>query len=78
MTDIRSVFGQPEDLPLAAGIVHTLKITYHVDDGMKDFYVALDDGDVRTLRELLDRAELKFASLQALLDRAKVPLLESE
>lgn len=78
-SDIRPVFSmQAEVLPLAAGIVHTLKITYHTGDKTDDFYIAMDAGDIKTLREVLDRADLKFGNLKSILEAAKVPFLDSE
>lgn len=79
LTDIRPIFGADvEELPLAAGIVHNLKITYHIENRTEDFYVALDSGDVLTLREVLDRADAKFETLKSILDAAKVSFLDSE
>ena len=76
VTDIRPVFGRPTDKPTAAVIVHNLKISYHQDDEHREFYVALDTEDVVRLRTLLERAEMKAQSLEALLQRAATPYLK--
>jgi hypothetical protein len=65
LTDLRPVFGlRVEDGPRAMVVVHLLKLTYHEGtDKHQQFYVALDDGDLKTLRKLIDRAEAKAATL---------------
>ena len=73
ITDLRPVFSaQPGDGVDAAVIVHTLKLTYHQDDGqtLKDIYVAMDGQDLKRLRETLERAEAKAASLRQLMVKA--------
>ena len=60
LTDIRPVFSDdPNSLPAAAVVVHTLKLVYHSGDEHKEFFIALDINDVHELRSLLDRAEKK-------------------
>lgn len=66
LTDIRPVFGDdPEDPPKAAVIVHMLKISYHDQNNeVKEFFVALDTGDVDRLVGTLERADAKAKSLR--------------
>lgn len=79
VTDVRPIFGpDPTTAPLAAVIVHTLRITYHDGDSHKDFYVALDAGDLRQMRELAERASKKEASLKAEIVRTRMRYLEPE
>ena len=79
LTDLRPIFGpDPALAPLAAVIVHTLRITYHDGDSHKDFYVALDAGDLRQIRELAERADRKEASLRAEIARTQMRYLEPE
>jgi hypothetical protein len=79
MTDLRPVFkSDPAETPEAAVIVHTLKISYHEGDQLKDFFVALDDSDIRELRELLNRAEQKAESLRPLMEAANLVNLGRE
>jgi hypothetical protein len=71
LSDARPVYG--DDLvtgPLAALIVHTLRLAYHEVDGIKEIYIAFDDSQLRELRDLLDRAELKSKNIRALLERS--------
>jgi hypothetical protein len=78
LTDIRPVFldGMING-PAAATIIHSLKITYQRDGRARDFYVVLDAEEIRTLRETLDRAEKKSASLREhVFQKAGLPYLE--
>jgi hypothetical protein len=77
ITDVRSVFADPAKKPTAAVIVHTLKISYHQDGEHKDFYVALDSSDVRKLKEILQRAELKAGSLSDVLAGTGISVLDA-
>ena len=79
LTDIRPVFGERTDQsPVGAVVLHTLKISYHHSRELKDFYVALDSDDVRTLQEVLSRAEEKAETLDSVLDSAKIANLSKE
>lgn len=74
LTDIRPVFGAKlETPPLAAFVVHTLRISYHQGDTEKEFYVAMDSNDIQELREVLNRDSLKADSLRKVIEAAKVP-----
>jgi len=60
LTDIRPVFGNKvEDAPTAAIVVHTLKLVYHEMSGHKEFFLALDEDDIASLKKTLERAEAK-------------------
>jgi hypothetical protein len=77
LTDIRPIFGSnPDESPMAAVVTNTLRITYHVDDDTKDFYVVINASDLRKLRESIERAEKKAEALKSVLDAAKVSYLE--
>jgi len=78
ITDVRSVFADPAEKPTAAVIVHMLKISYHQNREHKDFYVALDSSDVRKLKEILQRAELKAKSLSAVLAGTGISILDAQ
>ncbi len=77
ITDVRPVFADPAEKPTAAVIVHLLKISYHQDHEHKDFYVALDSSDVRKLKEILQRAELKAKSLSTVLAGTGISILDA-
>jgi len=79
MTDIRPVFGEDAARgPVAATIAHTLRLTYHERQRLQDFYIGLDTGDVKTLLEVLKRAEIKAASLRSFLSTTSLPHIETE
>jgi len=78
LTDARPVYIEsPSSLPEAMMITHTLRITFHDDTGaMREVYVTMDDDDLITLRDLVERAEEKTKSLQSLFAIAKVQVVE--
>lgn len=79
LTDIRPVFGaDPDSAPMAAAIVHTLRITYHAGESHKDFHVALDARDLRQLRDLVERATKKERALKQQIKRTEMQYLEVE
>lgn len=80
MTDARPVFGDdPEAPPVGMLITHTLKITFHSDEGAehKEVYVTLRSKDLDELREAVTRAESKEKSLREALIPTKIPLFDS-
>lgn len=80
LTDIRPIFepDQPEDPPMGAVIIHTLKVSYWAENETKDFFFTLDTEDVEKLAEQLERARSKADSLKAVLKMAQVPYIDSE
>lgn len=79
LTDVRPVFGpDPARAPLAAAIIHMLHISHHEGDSREDFYVALDAEDLRKLRDQVDRALKKEASLKSVIQATKMKYLASE
>jgi hypothetical protein len=66
LTDLRPVFGSHvEDGPQAMVVLHTLKLIFHEGSQRhQEFFVALDAGDLRALRKVIDRAEAKAGSLR--------------
>lgn len=77
LTDARPVYVEsPSSRPEAMMITHTLRITFHDDTGeLREVYVTMDDGDLITLRGLVDRAEAKTKSLRAVLDAANIQVV---
>lgn len=78
LNDLRPVFGpDPADGPKAAVLVATLKIDYHVTRGPVDSaYFALDQTDLLRLRDVVDRALAKHASLRGLVESMNMPYWE--
>lgn len=79
LTDVRPVFGMnPEDLPRGAVIAHTLKISYHENRDIKEFFIALDTDQLDELIGVLARASLKAESLKRFLGETEVPYIDAE
>jgi hypothetical protein len=77
LTDLRPIFGgNVEESPVALVPVHTLKVLYRKDTGIRSFFVALDRSDVLGLIEILQRALKKEDALRHLTDEKQVKLLE--
>lgn len=78
LNDLRPVFGKdPRDGPKAAALIASLKVDYHLPEGKieSDFY-ALEHSDLLRLRETIDRAIAKHASLRELMERMNLPYWE--
>lgn len=68
LTDLRPVFSSdPAASPVGMVITHTLKVEYHEGGDHREFFIALDADDIKTLSEVLARAGAKAASLDGLL-----------
>lgn len=80
LTDVRSVFGtNVEDKPVGFVLTHTLKIGYHDDGGRhREFFVALDEDDLSTLRDVVERAEKKAKSLRTAMGKTELRYLAAE
>jgi hypothetical protein len=77
VSDIRPVFTVAVD-SVAGFITHNLCIHYNQDGQHKKFYVALDNNDLKTLKEAITRAEQKTDILKVILKKASVPYLDIE
>ena len=76
LSDLRYVFKtDPNEEPYGAVIVHLLKLTYHEDADHKEFFVAMDDNDLRKLKKVIERAEKKAHTLRRKLDAEKTEYL---
>jgi hypothetical protein len=73
VTDMRPVFDKVEDRPAGCVISETLIIVYHEDGEHKEFHVVLDADDLQTMKKVLERAEIKAASLKSVLKVANLP-----
>jgi hypothetical protein len=77
LTDLRPVFkSEISGAPAALVAIHTLKLGYRAEGVPRDFYVALDSQDVKTLIEILQRAADKEKSLRDLAETKGLTLLE--
>jgi hypothetical protein len=79
VTDVRPIFeDDPSKPPVSAVVVHSLQVTYHKDNRIESFHVALDDTDLTKLKEVVDRASGKAASLRAFLESAGLTAADIE
>lgn len=69
ITDVRPAFASDASKPpRGMTIVHTLQIRYHDDSGKhREFYVSLDDNDLKSLGEAVERAKKKKETLKGML-----------
>jgi hypothetical protein len=78
LTDARPLYGTDVSVPpRAALILHTLRLAYHETNDLKEFYLTMDDSDLKELRDLLDRADLKGKSLTAGLAAAGIDVISA-
>lgn len=75
LTDLRPVFDDPGKQPVAAVVVHQLKIDYVENKERNTFFVALDKDDIEQLKRELERATLKEKGLRSLAEGSRVRLL---
>jgi hypothetical protein len=77
LTDIRPIFGRKASTgPAALTIVHTLKLSYHHgSEELEELFVSLDDDDLQTLKQVIQRAEEKQGALEPLVQKTGIDLL---
>lgn len=79
ISDVRPIFGAtPGRLPVAATIVHNLKIEFSKRGRRHAFFVALDTHDLRRLRQVTDRALAKDRALRRLVSKSDVSFLDAD
>ncbi len=80
MTDLRPIFADDAScVPHDAVVVHTLRLSYHEgEEEPKDFFIALDNADLKNLKTIIARAEEKAVSISRMLDKAEVTILDVE
>jgi len=78
LTDIRPVFAPDvNQAPDALLLVHELRLSFHHGDEVEAIFIAMDSTDLRALRDVLERASKKEASLEALAGKTDVPVLKA-
>ena len=77
LTDIRPVFSDDIlKVPHHAAVVHQLRIHYHQSRELKEMFLTIDINDIIALKELLERAQEKEATLLTMLEVAGVKSLK--
>ncbi len=65
LTDIRPVFSDEKDYKIKCSlIIHNLKIEFMVDDEYKEIYFALENEDLKKLKDIIVRAEEKEKAIR--------------
>jgi hypothetical protein len=78
-TDIRPVFGgNVGDAPSTMLIVHTLRLGYHDEHESRhrELHIALNSEDLKALRAVIERAEVKEKTLRSQLQSAGIKPIE--
>jgi hypothetical protein len=79
ISDLRPVFGSdPVRTPVAATIVHTLKIQFNEKGGGRAFFVALDTNDLKRLRSVVERALIKDRALRRFITTSELSFLDAQ
>lgn len=77
ITDTRPVFDEDAALgPIGAVIQHTLRVEFLEDGEYRSTSFTLTPGDLRRLKVMVERAEIKEASLAHLLDQTDLTLFD--
>ncbi len=78
VSDLRPVFDEVGESPVAATVVHTLRLAYHEGMDYKELFVGLDANDLQQLSGVLERALKKDSSLSTFAENVDLPLLAME
>jgi len=79
LTDARPIFGNDvQKPPDAIAIGHMLKLTFHRGGRLEEEFFALDEDDLRSLKEAVQRAEVKANSLRAALAKSQLRVLSAD
>lgn len=76
LSDVRPIFSAAADVVSAAVVIHSLNISYHQDGEHKEFFVALDNSDIMSLKAAIDRAEKKAKLLTSIIQKSGINYLE--
>ena len=75
ISDIRPVFSDSPNSISAAIITHSLNISFHEGGKHQECYVALTTNELKTLKKVVERAEIKSESLKQFVQRSGIRLL---
>jgi hypothetical protein len=78
-SDIRPVFGASvSEIPKAAVVMHTLKLSYHRGREIEEFFVSMDTDQLNDLAATISRAQAKTETLKLTLALAKITCIDPE
>jgi hypothetical protein len=72
LTDIRPIFDNGDGSPIAAVLTHTLKISYHQRERLKDVFITLTPDDLDELDGVIEQARMESEQLTAILDKVQI------
>jgi hypothetical protein len=79
LTDARPIFGNDvQKPPDAIAIGHMLKLTFHRGGRLEEEFFALDEDDLHSLKEAVQRAEVKANSLRAALAKSQLKVISTD
>jgi hypothetical protein len=80
VSDIRPIFGMDlDESPKGGMIIHSLHVHFKADaeGDHKDIFMALDSKDIKSLKDMLIRAEKKEVALKSILEKSGLTNLSS-
>jgi hypothetical protein len=78
LSDMRPVFTSSAESASAGFVVHNLSIHFHENGEHKEFFVALDNSDLDSLKDAIARAEKKTGFLRTAFQKAEITYLDVE
>lgn len=79
VSDGRPIFGGDGDLvPVAMMVVHNLEIEVHRGEEHRSHFFSLDSVDLRSLRDVIDRAIKKEGSFQTVIEKSELYYLSTD
>lgn len=79
VSDGRPIFvGDRELAPVAMMVVHNLEIEVHTGEERRSHFFSLDSVDLRSLRDVIDRAIKKEASFQTVIEKSGLYYLSTD
>jgi len=76
LSDLRPIFDNTGEKAEAAVVIHNLQLRYRGDGEIKLFYFALDNDDLKKLKDIIERAERKTVALKSIAQSSKLAYLE--
>lgn len=75
-TDLRPIFGRSDTTVRGFVVTHALKLSYQDGEEKKDIFVSLDQSDLLSLRNAIERAEAKEISIREHALLSELPLFD--
>jgi len=77
LSDLRPIFTSSPEKAEAAVVIHNLQIRFRESGMVKSSYFALDNGDLKKLKDMIERAEKKTNALKAIAKASQLTYLEA-